>query len=88
MAPNGTARIQIDIPLARQAEIRKIMDDAEFNSYRELFDNMFTLFRWVMKQAADGRLIVSLDEPAEKFTEVQMPFLQRLQERAKQKAAA
>jgi hypothetical protein len=77
-------RIQIDVSEDRYHEIENLIEECGFSTKKEFFDNAITLFKWAFKQSKKGLSIASVDEQEKKYTELQMPFLERLQEKAQE----
>jgi hypothetical protein len=78
-----TYRIQIDLPEDRYHEIDNLIEQCGFSTKKEFFDNNITLFKWAVRQAMKGLSVASVDERRKLYTELQMPFLERIQERAR-----
>lgn len=71
-------RVQLDIPDNKFREIEALMEECGFKTKKEFFDNAVTLLKWTVKQAKKGNLIASVDERANKYTELQMPFIEHV----------
>jgi hypothetical protein len=78
-----TYRIQIDLPEDRYREIENLIQECSFSTKKEFFDNAITLFKWVVRQATKGLSVACVDERRKQYTELQMPFLERIQEKAR-----
>ncbi len=76
-----TYRVQIDLPEDRYQEIESLIEECGFATKKEFFDNAVTLLKWVVKQARKGLSIASVNEREKRYTELQMPFLAKVQER-------
>jgi hypothetical protein len=83
-----TYRIQIDVPEDRYQEIERLMEECGFTTKKEFFDNAVTLIKWAVNKARNGLLIASIDEKSNKYTELQMPFLEKVQEKKSRGHAA
>ena len=79
-----TVRIQIDLPEEAFQEVEQLMKKCGFRTKNELFDNLFSLFRWVVKQAEKGNSIASVNEDQKKYVELHMPFLDKVSVAEKQ----
>ena len=56
-------------------KLNTLMKDAGIETYRDLFNNSLTLFQWAILQVKEGKVVASVDEAAQKYTEVQMDAL-------------
>lgn len=74
----STMRVQLDIPDNKFNELKALIEECGFATNKEFFDNAITLFKWVVKQARKGNVIASVDESERRYTELQMPFLERV----------
>jgi hypothetical protein len=83
-----TYRIQIDLSEDRYKEIESLIEECGFSTKKDFFDNAITLLKWTVKQARRGLSIASVNEREKKYTELQMPFLERVQERNAEPAQA
>lgn len=71
-------RIQLELPEARVQELKKLMGEAGFETYKDLFNNSLTLFEWAVNEVKNGKVLGSMDEQNEKFRVLVMPFLERI----------
>ena len=71
-------RIQLELPEARVQELKKLMEEAGFETYKDLFNNSLTLFEWAVNEVKNGKVLGSMDEQNEKFRVLVMPFLERI----------
>ena len=71
-------RIQLELPEARVQELKKLMEEAGFETYKDLFNNSLTLFEWAVNEVKNGKVLGSMDEHNEKFRVLVMPFLERI----------
>jgi hypothetical protein len=71
-------RIQLELPEARVQELKKLMEEAGFDTYKDLFNNSLTLFEWAVNEVKNGKVLGSMDEQNEKFRVLVMPFLERI----------
>lgn len=54
------------------------MEEAGFETYKDLFNNSLTLFEWAVNEVKNGKVLGSMDEQNEKFRVLVMPFLERI----------
>lgn len=71
-------RIQLEMPEARVQELKKLMEDAGFETYKDLFNNSLTLLEWAINEVKNGKVLASVDEQSEKYRVLVMPFLERM----------
>ena len=71
-------RIQLELPETRVQELKKLMEEAGFETYKDLFNNSLTLFEWAVNEVKNGKVLGSMDEQNEKFRVLVMPFLERI----------
>lgn len=67
--------LQFEISEDEIAKLDKLMKEAGLDSHRDLFNNSLTLFQWAVQQIKEKKVVASVDEQAQKFTEVQMDSL-------------
>jgi len=79
-------RVQLDLPAERVAQLDRLADEAGFSTRKDLFNNALALLQWAVKETRRGRAIASVDEKAERFTELNMPFLSEISHQAAQKS--
>jgi hypothetical protein len=71
-------RVQLDLPEARVQELKTLMDEAGFDTYKDLFNHSLTLLEWAINEVKDGKAIAALDEQGDKYRVLAMPFLDRV----------
>ena len=71
-------RIQLDLPEVRVQELKILMDEAGFETYKDLFNHSLTLLEWSINEVKDGKAIAALDEQSDKYRVLAMPFLDRV----------
>ena len=76
-------RIQLDFPEPRVQELKTLMDEAGFETYKDLFNHSLTLLDWVINETKDGKSIAALDEQTDKYRVLAMPFLDRIAKAAR-----
>lgn len=83
-------RIQMELPEENVKEIKALMEEANIDTYKELFSNALSLLHWVVQEVKRGRVIGSIDEEQDKYKELVMPLLQNVasKTRAQQPASA
>lgn len=74
-------RVQFDMPQHKLDELQELMDEAGFETRRELFNNALSLLEWAVDQKKKGRTVGSINEDEQKYSELIMPFLQNLERR-------
>ncbi|MGH9453393.1 MAG: hypothetical protein ACRD2O_05430 [Terriglobia bacterium] len=75
-------RIQLDFDEDGVNLINEIKESTGLSTYKDVFNNALTLFEWAIRQGQKGRVVGSLDEENENYSELQMPALQRASRRA------
>ena len=75
-------RIQLDLPEERIQELRALMEAADIETYKELFNNALTLLEWSIAESQAGRTLASMDETKEAYRVLVMPMLQRVAKKA------
>jgi hypothetical protein len=68
-------RVQFELPEAKIKDLEILMEDSGTPTKRELFNNALTLLEWAVKERKRGRVIASVDEKNERYSELQMPIL-------------
>ncbi len=86
-AGKGLTRVQLDLSTERLEQLERLMEEADFSTRKDLFNNALSLLQWAVKEARRGRSIASVDEKTERFTELNMPFLSDIQHQAASKTA-
>lgn len=76
-------RIQLDLPAERIQELRALMEAADIETYKELFNNALTLLEWSIAESQAGRTLASLDDTQEAYRVLVMPMLQRVAKKAR-----
>ena len=71
-------RVQLDIPKEQVAQLDQLAREAGLGTRKDLFNNALALMNWAVREVRRGRTIASVDEQAQRFTELQMPFLTAL----------
>lgn len=75
--------LQFEISEAEVEKLNLLMKEAGIESYRDLFNNSLTMVQWAIQQVKEGKVVASVDEAAQKYTEVQMDFLNCVAESVK-----
>src|SRR6266446_2814753 len=78
-----TMRIQLDLPEERIQELRALMEAADIETYKELFNNALTLLEWSVAESQAGRTLASMDDTKEGYRVLVMPMLQRVAKKAR-----
>lgn len=72
--------LQFEISDQEIEKLDEMLKKTNLDSYKDLFNNSLSLFYWAAEQVQNGRVIASVDEGAQKYTEVQMPSLAHITE--------
>lgn len=75
-------RLQLELPEQRAAELRKLMEECQISTQKELFNTALTLFEWAVGERRKGRAIASIDESNMKYKELAMPALSAVRSEA------
>ena len=67
--------LKFEISEAEVEKLDELMKESGIDSYRDLFNTSLTLFQWAIQQTKEGKVVASVDETAQKYTEVQMDAL-------------
>lgn len=70
-----TYRVQFDLPENKVRDLEQLMTESGTQTKKELFNNALTLLEWAIKARRQGRIIASIDEADNKYSELQMPIL-------------
>lgn len=70
-----TTRVQIVLPAERVRILDQIAEEAGLATRKDLFNNALTLLNWAVREVRRGRVIASVDESTQRFTELHMPIL-------------
>lgn len=76
-------RTQLEMSREKVAELEAMMTETELKTKKELFNYALTLLKWAIKERREGRIIASIDEPANKIKELDMPILEVVARKAK-----
>ena len=76
-------RIQLELPEERVQELKKLMEEAGFETYKDLFNNSLTVFEWLLNEVRSGRVIASVDEKNEKYRVLVTPALEHVAKAAR-----
>ena len=71
-------RIQLDLPEEKIHELKALMDEADLETYKELFNNALTLLEWSIEESKAGRTLASMDETTDHYRVLVMPMVQRV----------
>ncbi len=77
-------RVQFEMSEYRFKELEALMYEVNVKTKKELINNALSLLKWAVKEVKKGRVIASLDESAEKFTELNMPIFSAVQKEKKE----
>ena len=73
-------RMQFELPEARAAHLKEVMETCGLATQKDLINNALTLFEWAVKQRQEGRVISSVDETNKKWKELSMPALEHVRQ--------
>lgn len=59
------------------------MEEAGFETYKELFNSSLTLLEWAINEMKSGKVLASVDEQNEKYRVLVMPVLERIAKAAR-----
>jgi hypothetical protein len=76
-------RIQLELPDVQVQELKALMQEAGFETYKEVFNNALTLLEWAINEQKTGKVIAAVDEQNEKYRVLVMPALERVAKAAK-----
>ncbi len=68
-------RIQFELSEEKVKELEKLMEETGLRTKKDFLNNAITLFEWAVKERKAGHILASVDEEAEKYTEILMPSL-------------
>jgi len=71
-------RIQLDLPEEKVHELKALMEEADIETYKELFNNALTLLEWSIEESKAGRALASVDTAKDQYRMLVMPILQRV----------
>jgi hypothetical protein len=71
-------RIQLDLPEEKVHELKALMEEADIETYKELFNNALTLLEWSIEESKAGRALASVDTAKDQYHMLVMPILQRV----------
>ncbi len=72
-------RVQFELSVDKLNELEALMHEVNVKTKKALINNALCLLKWAVKEVKKGRIIASVDEKAEKFTELNMPVLSAVQ---------
>jgi hypothetical protein len=83
-----TTRVQLVLPAERVRMLDQLAAEAGLATRKDLFNNALALLNWAVREVRRGRVIASVDESAQRFTELQMPMLDAIAANATAKSSA
>jgi len=72
-------RLTIDMSEKAHMNMQGLMVELDIKTYKELFDNMYTLTKWAISQRKKGYEIGAYDEEKDTFYNMLMPCLQSIE---------
>jgi ferric iron reductase protein FhuF len=85
---SDTTRVQLVLPAERVRMLDQLAAEAGVTTRKDLFNNALALLNWAVREVRRGRVIASVDERAQRFTELQMPMLDAVAANATAKSSA
>jgi hypothetical protein len=79
----SATRIQFDLSEDKLREVEEAMELAGITTKRQYLDYAFTVMKWALLQAQNGRTIAALDEKTGNYRELSMPPLDTVKRRAR-----
>ena len=73
---NGLIRVQFEMSVEMDRELKNLMKKAGVRTKKDLFNNALTLLNWAIEERQQGCIIASIDEKKMNYKEVIMPVLQ------------
>lgn len=70
-----TTRVQLVLPADRVRMLDQLAAEAGLTTRKDLFNNALTLLNWAVREVRRGRVIASVDETTQRFTELHTPML-------------
>ena len=70
-----TTRVQLVLPAERVRMLDQLAAEAGLATRKDLFNNALTLLNWAVREVRRGRVIASVDETTQRFTELHIPML-------------
>src|SRR6266513_240513 len=70
-----TTRVQLVLPAERVRMLDQLAAEAGLATRKDLFNNALTLLNWAVREVKRGRVIASVDESTQRFTELHIPML-------------
>ena len=68
-------RIQLELSKDRANELESLMIEKQIKTKKELIENALALLEWAIREAKEGKIIVSVEKDGKNIKEVVMPIL-------------
>jgi len=81
----NTKRFQVEISDDQMEELKQLMDLGGIPTNKDLFNNALTLFKWAARAKQQGLAICSVDGESKTIRELEMPALDVISARARQR---
>ena len=75
-------RLQVELNQEQLTVIEDLQNSGGLRTKKDLLDNALTLLKWSVKQKKEGHLIVAMNPNTGAVKELQLPYLEKVQERA------
>ena len=72
-------RVQFDISVEMVKELDLHQSEIGVNTRKELFNNALTLLQWAVRQIKAGKIVGSVNEQSDSYSELQMPIFSHVQ---------
>jgi len=76
-------RIQLELSENQVRDLKDLMKETEVDTYKELFNNAFTLFQWAVDEVKSGNEIASVNGERDLYKVLVMHPLERIARQAK-----
>ena len=76
-------RIQLELPEERVMELKELMQEAGFETYKDAFNDALTLLEWMVNEVKSGRVIAAIDEQTQTHRVLVMPALEQVTKAAR-----
>jgi hypothetical protein len=70
--------LEFELSDERLADLEQLQSDCGFYDRKTLFNNALTMLQWAVVKLKEGKSIVAVDEVAERYHELEMPFMANL----------
>lgn len=67
-------RLQIELPEDRVQYLKSLMEVANIDTYKQLFNISISILEWALREKSRGRIIASMDEGDGSYKELILPI--------------